>query len=83
MTPQTAKLGDRLTRLPSATYVLIGLVLLLLGIAVGHLYLLQGLTALYLGLPRWLWLQIIVVSVMLGVAWSAVHVIARAAEAED
>ena len=82
MTPKTAKLGDRLTHLPPAKYVFVGLVLLLLGMAVAHLYLLHGLTSLYLGLPLWLYLQIAVVAVMLGIAWSAIHVIAVTAEEE-
>ena len=83
MTPQTAKLGGRLNHLPSAKYVFVGLVFLLLGIAVGHLYLLHGLTALYLGLPVWLWLQVLIVAGMIGIAWSAIHVIAVAAEEES
>ena len=55
MTAKTAKLGERITTLPSAKYVFFGLILLLFGIATGHLYLLHELTALYLGLPVWLW----------------------------
>ena len=82
MTPQTATLGERLTTLPSAKYVFFGLILLLLGITIGHLYLFHGLTALYLGLPVWLWVQIVVVSVMLGLAWTAIRVVAVASKEE-
>ena len=82
MTAQTAKLGDRLSTLPSAKYVFVGLVFLLLGIAVGHLYLIHGLTTLYLGLPLWLYLQIAAVAVMLGLAWTATRVVAAASEEE-
>ena len=76
MTAHTATLGDRLTTLPSAKYVFFVLIILLFGIAVGHLYLFHGLTAIYLGLPLWLWLEVVAIGVMLMVAWTAVRLVA-------
>lgn len=66
---------ERVRGEPVAKYVFLGLLALLLAIAVGHLYVLEGLTDLYLGLPLWLWLQLVVVSAMLGLAWLAVQVV--------
>ena len=66
---------ERVSDGPAAKYVFLGLLVLLLVIAVGHLYVLAGLTDLYLGLPLWLWLQLVVVSVMLGLAWIAVEIV--------
>ena len=70
---------ERVSDGPTSKYVFLGLLALLVAIAVGHLYALAGLTDLYLGLPLWLWLQLVVVSVMLGLAWIAVGVVSEPA----
>jgi len=62
------------TTLPTAKYVFAGIVALLVVIGVGQLYLLGGFTGLYLGVPLWLWLQLAVLTVMLGLAWVATSV---------
>lgn len=61
-------------------YTFVALLLALLVIAVGHLYAFSGLTDLYLGLPLWVWLQLVVVFVMLGIAWYAVDLVTNATE---
>jgi hypothetical protein len=70
--------GDRpstsVRTLPVAKYVFTGIVTLLLVIAVGQLYLLGGVTGLYLGVPLWLWLQLAILTAMLGMAWVATSV---------
>jgi len=58
----------------SGRYAFWGLVALVVAIGVGHLYVLSGLTALVLGLPLWLWLQLGVVAAMLGLAWVALSI---------
>jgi len=73
-------LAEELTHHSRARYVFSALVALLLVIAVGHLYLIDGLTALYLGLPLWVWVQLLVVFAMLAIAWIAVDVVADATE---
>lgn len=78
MTNQPSNDIERISTLPSASSVFYGLVALLLLLAVGHLYLLQGFTDRYLGLPLWLWLQILVVFAMVGIAWIAVRLYAVA-----
>ncbi|ERH10792.1 MAG: hypothetical protein J07HX64_02571 [halophilic archaeon J07HX64] len=60
--------------LPAAKYAFVGILTLLLVIAVGQLYLLGGFTELYLGVPLWLWLQLAILTVMLGLAWVATSV---------
>ncbi|GEM_PF-5558281 len=66
----------RLT-LPTAKYVFLLLLAVLLTLAVGHLYAFEELTALSLGLPAWLWLQLVVVGIMLVVAWLALGLVQR------
>ena len=61
-------------------YAFLGLLALLLVIAVGHLYAFRGLTDLYLGLPLWIWLQLVVVFGMLAIAWFAVQLVANPTE---
>jgi len=60
--------------LPTAKYVFAAIVVLLLVIGAGHWYLLEGLTDLSLGVPLWLWLQLVVIAGMLVFAWIAVTV---------
>jgi len=60
--------------LPTAKYVFAAIVVLLLVIGAGHWYLLEGLTDLYLGVPLWLWLQLVIIAGMLVLAWVAVTV---------
>lgn len=78
MTEGSAALHERVTRLPTVKYAFAGLLVSLLGIAVGHLYVLRGMTDLVLGLPLWVWLQLLVVAVMLALAWIAVQLVAAA-----
>lgn len=47
------------------------IVAVMLAIAAGHLYVIEGLTDLYLGLPLWLWIQLLVIAVLFGFAWIA------------
>lgn len=51
------------------------LVAAMLAIAVGHLYLLRGLTTVYVGVPLWLWVQLLVVAVLFGMAWIATELV--------
>lgn len=67
-----ASVVDALDRDPTGKLVFVGLLTALLAIGVGHLYALRGRTELVLGLPAWLWIQLAVVAVMLGLAWAAV-----------
>ena len=60
---------------PATKYVFVGLLVLLLVIAVGHLPAITGLTDRYLGLPLWVWVQLVVVTIMLGIAWIAVQLV--------
>jgi hypothetical protein len=68
---------------PLAKAIFGTLLLLLVVIAVGHLYVLEGLTALYLGLPLWIWLELGVVFAMLLIAWFAVQLVATATEGDS
>ena len=79
---QLAALVGHVTKLPTAKYVFVGLIALLLVIAVGHLYALRELTAFYLGLPLWVWAQLAVVTIMLVVAWIAVELVTKAGQRE-
>lgn len=49
-------------------FILVGLILL---VAIGHIPLIETYTTLVGGLPLWLWIQLGVVGVLLGVAWIA------------
>ena len=82
MPTQSPGLTDRVSDLPTAKYVFVGLLLLLLVVVLGQLFLLDGLTTRYYGLPLWLWLEIPVTGVMIAVAWVAIRLVATAA-AED
>jgi membrane protein DedA with SNARE-associated domain len=62
------------TKLPTAKYIFVAIVVLLLAISAGQWYLLGGLTSLYLGVPLWLWLQLGIVVVMLALAWAATSI---------
>jgi hypothetical protein len=62
------------TALPTAKYAFGAIVALLLVIAVGQWYVLGGLTELYLGVPVWLWLQLVILVAMLGLAWVAMGI---------
>lgn len=72
--PTTA---ERVTQSPLGKYVFVTLIVALLAIAVTHLYVLRGVTTLYWGLPLWLWIQLIVIAIMLGIAWLAVAIYAN------
>lgn len=52
-------------------YVFVILVLAILVIAAGHLFLIDGLTAIQFGLPMWLWIQVAVIALLLVLAWVA------------
>ena len=73
MTPRTG-LTTRLRELPTAKYVFAALVATLLVVGVGQWIPLVGLTTLYLGLPLWLWVQLVIVAAMLVISWVAVSV---------
>jgi len=75
-------LPDRGLDLPTAKYVFVGLLLLLLVLVLGQLFLFDGLSQRYYGLPLWLWLEIPVTGVMIAVAWLAIRVVTTAT-AED
>ena len=79
----TPKSSDWASSPPLVKFVFGTLLLLLVVVAVGHLYVLEGLTALYLGLPLWVWLELGVVFAMLGIAWFAVQLVATASEEDD
>lgn len=51
------------------------LVAAMFAIAVSHLYLLRGFTAVYVGVPLWLWLQLLVVAVLFVMAWMATELV--------
>ncbi len=68
------RLSGSVQTLSAAKYVFAGIVSLLLVLAVGQLYLLGGFTELYLGVPLWLWLQLAILTAMLGLAWVATSV---------
>jgi hypothetical protein len=76
----TAAITEQVSTVPMVKYIFIGLLALLLVIAVGHLYAVTGLTTLYLGLPLWIWLQLGVVTIMLGIAWIAVRLVTMATD---
>ena len=78
MESKTEKIPDQLARFPVVQYVFVGIVVLILVIAVGHLYLLSGLTTRYFGLPLWVWVQLGVIAFMLVLAWIALQVVAEA-----
>ena len=59
----------------AARHVFLLLLAGLFVLATGHLYALEGSTTLSLGLPAWVWLQLVVVSVMLVVAWLAIRLV--------
>jgi hypothetical protein len=67
-------LSARVRTLPTAKYVFAAIVALLFVIAAGQWYVLGGLTALYLGVPLWLWLQLALLVAMLFLAWVAMSV---------
>jgi hypothetical protein len=62
------------TTQPTAKYVFAAIVALLLVVAAGQWYLLGGFTALYLGVPLWLWFQLVIVVGMLALAWVAMGI---------
>lgn len=76
MANRSPAIPEWLTVLPRAKYVFYGLILSLLVIAIGHLYVLEGVTELYLGLPLWIWVQLVVVFAMVGIAWIAIQLVA-------
>lgn len=80
MANQSPRFPDRVAGLPTGKYLFGGLVLLLLVVALGQLYVLEGLTRMYFGLPLWLWLEVLVVFVMIGIAWFAIRLVAAASE---
>ena len=51
----------------------VGAVLVMLAIAVGHVLLIADFTTFYLGVPLWLWLHLGVVVVLLAMAWVVVE----------
>lgn len=49
----------------------IALTILIVGIAIGHLVPLYGTTEIYIGVPGWIWAQLVVIGILLGLAWYA------------
>ena len=45
-------------------------------LGIGHLFLVRGLSGLTLGVPTWLWVQLVVLGLMLAMAWVAVELAA-------
>lgn len=43
-------------------------------IAAGHIYVVEGLVDLYLGLPAWMWVQLLVILVLFILAWFATEI---------
>jgi hypothetical protein len=77
---QATEAPGQLTAYPNVKYVFYGLAALVSLIAVGHLYVIQGATDIYLGLPLWVWLQNAIFAVMIVIAWIAVRLRAMAIE---
>lgn len=81
MTPGSSQSVERAT--PTASkYTFVALLVLLLAVAIGHLYAIEGLTTLYGGLPLWSWLQLGIVAGMLVITWFAVRIVTEAPEGE-
>ncbi len=71
---------DRIRQPPLVRYVIVLLVGVLLALAAGHQYVIADWTALYLGLPAWLWTQLGVIAVLFVLAWTAVSLYADTTE---
>lgn len=70
--------GDNVDEIGRRQRVLFGaLVAAIVAVAWGHLYLVEGLTEIRLGLPVWLWLQLGVIGALLGLAWVAIGLVPR------
>ena len=53
----------------------VALLVVMVGLAVGHLFPLYGSTGVQLGVPSWIWIQLIVIAILLGLAWIATTII--------
>lgn len=62
------RLDDSTRRLASG-----GLIVAVVVLAVGHLYVIRDVGGLILGIPTWLWVQLVVLAAMLVMAWVAVE----------
>ena len=70
--------GDNVGQIGQRRRALFGaLVGAIVAVAWGHLYLVEGLTTIRLGLPVWLWLQLGVIAALLGLAWIAIGLVPR------
>lgn len=49
---------------------------MMLAIAAGHLFVISEFTTIYLGLPAWIWLQLLIVVLLLALAWIATELVA-------
>jgi len=76
----TETVFDRIRQPPLVRYVIVLLVGALLALAAGHQYLLADWTTLYLGLPAWLWAQLVVIGVLFILAWATVSLYSKATE---
>lgn len=76
--------GEHVGGIGSRQRALFGaLVVAIVVVAWGHLYLVAGLTAIRLGIPVWLWLQLGVIAALLGLAWAAIGLVPRRESTED
>lgn len=41
-------------------------------IAAGHIYVIEPLASIYLGLPLWIWIQLGILAIMMLIAWFAI-----------
>lgn len=64
-------LDDSTRRLASAA-----LVVTVVLVGIGHLYVIRDLSGMTLGVPTWLWAQLVVLGCMLVAAWLAVELVA-------
>jgi len=79
----TGSVGQRVASMSPATvkYLVAGLVLVMFVLAVGHLYVIPGLTSRAFGLPLWVYVEVVVVAVLLVIAWIVVQLITSRREA--
>lgn len=73
---------DSLQSVPTVKYVFGALVAVILLGSIGQWYAIDGLDALTLGIPLWLWIQVPVIAVLLVISWVAVSLWTAANDAD-
>lgn len=73
MASQTTGRYSQLVSYPNAKYIFYFLSLSIFIIGFANLYIFDGMTELYLGLPLWIWLQNVTFAIMIILAWIAVR----------